>query len=287
MTPVTPRYILSLSCPDRVGVVAAVSGLLASMNGWIVEANHHADPTTGTFFMRQEVLAESVPFGVDELGDRFLPIVDEFDMTLNIRDTSEPEPVAVFVSKHVHCLVDLLYRWQTGELSFDLKAVVSNHPDLRSLVEWYGVPFIHVPVDRENKTPAFEQMTSICEEHGVRTIVLARYMQILPPTMCRDYPNRVLNIHHSFLPSFIGARPYHQAFDRGVKLVGATCHYVTEELDAGPIIEQDVVRVDHADAAADMVRLGKDVERTVLMRGLRYHLEDRVLVQGNKTVVFR
>ena len=189
-------------------------------------------------------------------------------------------------SRESHCLADLLHRWHSGELDCDITSVISNHDDLRSMVEWHGIPFHHVPVAPDNKAPAFAEVTRLIDEQAADVIVLARYMQILPPALCQRYANRVINIHHSFLPSFIGAKPYHQAAQRGVKLIGATCHYVTEELDAGPIIEQDVVRVSHRLNADDMVRLGKDVEKMVLSRGLRYHLEDRVLVHDNKTVVF-
>ncbi len=186
----------------------------------------------------------------------------------------------------IPCLADLLHRWHSGELACDITSVISNHDDLRSMVEWHGIPFHHVPVDPANKAPAFAKVNELVAEQQADCIVLARYMQILPPELCQRYAHRIINIHHSFLPSFVGARPYHQAAQRGVKLIGATCHYVTEELDAGPIIEQDVVRITHRHNADDMVRLGKDVEKMVLSRGLRYHLEDRVLVHDNKTVVF-
>jgi len=189
-------------------------------------------------------------------------------------------------SRESHCLADLLHRWHSDELDCDIPCVVSNHNDLRSMVEWHGIPFHHVPVDPKDKAPAFAEVARLVGEYHADVVVLARYMQILPPQLCQEYAGRVINIHHSFLPSFVGAKPYHQASLRGVKLIGATCHYVTEELDAGPIIEQDVVRVSHRDSVEDMVRLGKDVEKMALARGLRYHLEDRVLVHDNKTVVF-
>jgi formyltetrahydrofolate deformylase len=190
------------------------------------------------------------------------------------------------VSKQDHCLQDLLYRWSSGELEYDIPCVISNHLDMKALVEWYGIPYIHVPVTPENKPQAFAEVVKWVDHYEADTIVLARYMQIIPPELCQKYSGQIINIHHSFLPSFIGAKPYHQAFERGVKLIGATCHYVTEDLDAGPIIEQDVVRVSHSESAAEMVILGKDVEKNVLARGLKFHLQDRVLVYGNKTVVF-
>jgi formyltetrahydrofolate deformylase len=282
------RYTLTFTCPDRVGLVAAVASLTASFDGWIVEAAQHADRDTGLFFMRQEILAESVPFGIDELRRRFAPLADEFGMTWQIRDPAVPHRVVLLVSKQDHCLADLLHRWKTADLKFDLPAIISNHDDLRPMAEYYGVPYHHIPVGKsdDDKRAAFARMESLCRGLAAETLVLARYMQIMPPALCEKYAGRMINIHHSFLPSFIGARPYHQAYDRGVKLIGATCHYVTPDLDAGPIIEQDVIRVTHAHDPTEMVRRGRDVERLVLTAGLRYHLEDRVLIYGNKTVVF-
>jgi len=281
------RYTLTLSCPDRVGVVAAVSGLIAQHQGWIVEANHHADGQAKRFFMRQEILADSLPFDLDTLKQKFAPIAAEFGMDWRISDSAEKKRVVILVSKQEHCLYDLLARWQSKELDIDIPCVISNHETFRGFVEWHGIPFHHVPVTPDNKTAAYAEVQGLFEEARGDTMVLARYMQILSPELCRVYPQRIINIHHSFLPSFVGARPYHQAFERGVKLIGATCHYVTEDLDQGPIVEQDVIRIDHSDSPEDMVRYGKDIEKTVLARGLRYHLEDRVLAHGNKTVVFR
>lgn len=281
------RFILTLSCPDRVGIVAAVSGLIAQHQGWIVEANHHADALAKRFFMRQEILADSLPFGLDTLKQKFAPIAEAFEMDWRITDSAQKKRVVILVSRQEHCLYDLLARWQSRELDVDIPCVISNHETLRGFVEWHGIAFHHVPVTPETKPAAFAQVRRLFEEAGADTMVLARYMQILPPDICRAYQGRILNIHHSFLPSFVGARPYHQAYERGVKLIGATCHYVTEDLDQGPIIEQDVIRIDHSDAPEDLVRYGKDIEKTVLARGLRYHIEDRVLIHGNKTVVFR
>lgn len=281
------RYILTLTCPDRVGIVAAVSGLIAQHQGWIVEANHHADAIAKRFFMRQEILADSLPFGLDTLKQKFTPIAEAFDMDWRITDTAQRKRVVILVSRQEHCLYDLLARWQSRELDVDIPCVISNHETLRGFVEWHGIPFHYVPVTPDTKPAAFAEVRRQFEAAGADTMVLARYMQILPPELCRAYPGRILNIHHSFLPSFVGARPYHQAYERGVKLIGATCHYVTEDLDQGPIIEQDVIRIDHSDSPEDLVRYGKDIEKTVLARGLRYHLEDRVLIHGNKTVVFR
>jgi formyltetrahydrofolate deformylase len=281
------RYTLTLTCPDRVGIVAAVSGLIAQHQGWIVEASHHADEPAKRFFLRQEIRADSLPFDVAVLREKFAPIAAQYDMDWRISDSAVKKRVMVLVSKQEHCLYDLLARWQSQELDIDIPCVISNHETFRGLVEWHGIPFHHVPVMPDDKDAAHAEVQRLFEDYCCDTMVLARYMQILSPGLCRAYPGRIVNIHHSFLPSFVGAKPYHQAYARGVKLIGATCHYVTEDLDQGPIIEQDVIRIDHSDSPEDMVRYGKDIEKTVLARGLRYHLEDRVLTHGNKTVVFR
>ena len=284
--PTPARYTLTLQCPDRTGIAAAVSGFTASFNGWIVEAAQHAEPGAGLFFLRQEILVNSVPFGVDELRERFQKeVATPLNMTWQIRDPAVPHRVVLMCSKPDHCITDLLHRWKTRDLKFDLRAVVSNHDDMRAVTEWHGARYYHVPVDKNDKQPAFDRVSAICDEQHAETVVLARYMQILPPALCEQYDGRMINIHHSFLPAFIGAKPYHQAHERGVKLIGATCHYVTAELDAGPIIEQDVCRVGHNHDPDELVRRGRDVERNVLSQGLRYHLEDRVMRYGNKTVV--
>ena len=279
------RYTLTLSCPDKVGIVAAVSGFFAQHGGWIVEASYHADTQTNRFFMRQEILAESLPFAVATLRNYFSEVARTFGMDWHLSDSAQKKRLVILVSKQDHCLNDLLHRWRSGELDVDIPCVISNHDDLRSFVEWHGIPYHHVPMT--DKAAAFKKIAELFEQHRGDTLVLARFMQILPPDFCRQYSGRVINIHHSFLPSFAGAKPYHQAFERGVKLIGATCHYVTEELDDGPIIEQDTVRIDHGDSVEDMVRYGRDIEKTVLARGLRYHVENRVLVCGSKTVVFK
>ncbi|KAA0874432.1 formyltetrahydrofolate deformylase [Nitrincola tapanii] len=280
------KYRLTVSCPDTYGIVAAVTQFLATHRGWISEAHQFADPETCTFFMRYEILADSLPFDLDVLKNKFEPIAEAFNMTWQITDASVKKRVVLMVSKEAHCLSDLLYRWRSGDMDFEIPCVLSNHEDLRSYVEWHGIPFIYLPVDQADKEPHFRAVREQIAAAQADAIVLARYMQILPEELCDLYPSRIINIHHSFLPSFIGARPYHQAAVRGVKQIGATCHYVTSELDAGPIIEQDVHRVTHHNTTTDMVRIGKDVEKAVLARGLRCHLEDRVLVHGNKTVVF-
>lgn len=281
----THRYTLTISCPDRSGIIAAVTGFIAQHSGFIVEASYHTEQEAKLFFMRQEILADSFPFGADEFRNRFALLADEFKMNWQLSDSAIKKRLVVLVSKQDHCLDDLLMRWRCSELQVDIPCVISNHEDLRSFVEWHGIPFIHVAMD--NKGAAFQQITELFDEHRGDTMVLARFMQILPASLCQRYPGHIINIHHSFLPSFAGAKPYHQAYQRGVKLIGATCHYVTEELDAGPIIEQDTVRIDHSDIPDDLVRYGRDIEKTVLARGLRYHIEDRVLVCGNKTIVLR
>jgi formyltetrahydrofolate deformylase len=284
------RYTLTISCPDRAGIIAAVSGFIAEHGGFIVEANYHTEQEAQRFFMRQEILADSLPFDAGEFSRLFAALASKFDMSWQMSDTAHKKRLVILVSKQDHCLNDLLHRWRSGELLVDIPCVISNHGDLRSFVEWHGIPFIHVDMPGNNtagKAAAFEQIAALFDQHQGDCMVLARFMQILPPALCQRYPGRIINIHHSFLPSFVGAKPYHQAFQRGVKLIGATCHYVTDELDAGPIIEQDTMRIDHGDSVEDLVRYGRDIERTVLSRGLRYHVEDRVLVCGNKTIVFR
>ena len=285
-------YTLTASCPDRVGLVHRVAGFIAGHGGWILETALHAEPpdeadAVGRYFMRIEIRADSLPFDVAGFRERFRPVAEELGMDWKVSDSALRPRVVIFVSQQEHCLYDLLGRWHSGELAIDIPCVISNHERFRGLVEWHGIPFHHVPVCADAREAAFAEMHRLCETVGADVIVLARYMQILPPQLCAAWAGRILNIHHSFLPSFVGARPYHQAWSRGVKLIGATCHYVTAALDQGPIIEQDVVRIDHSDAADDLVRYGKDVEKSVLARGLRYHLEDRVQVHGNKTIVFR
>jgi len=281
------RYTLTASCPDRVGIVARVATFIAENRGWILETSHHADDDTQRYFMRIEIKADSLPFDLAEFRRRFQPIAGEFLMDWRITDSAAKKRVVVLVSQQEHCLYDLLARWQSKELDVDIPCVISNHETFRGFVEWHGIPFHHVPVTPENKREANAEIMRLFEQAGGDIMVLARYMQILSPELCDKYPGRIINIHHSFLPSFVGAKPYHQAYRRGVKLIGATCHFVTAELDAGPIIEQDTVRIDHGDTVEDLVRYGKDIEKAVLARGLRYHVEDRVLLNGNRTVVFR
>ncbi|WP_205660734.1 formyltetrahydrofolate deformylase [Amycolatopsis vastitatis] len=282
------RYVITFGCPDRTGIIARISGFLAEHGGWIVEAAYHTDPDTGWFFTRQVVRADSLPFDAAELRVRFGEVAADLsaDSSWQVSDTGERRRAVILVSKAGHCLYDLLGRVASGELDVDIAAVIGNHESLGDITRAHGIPFHHVPFPAGGKEAAFEQVRKLVDEHEPHAVVLARFMQILPADLCREWAGRAINIHHSFLPSFIGAKPYHQAHTRGVKLVGATCHYVTADLDAGPIIEQDVIRVDHGDSVEDMVRKGRDIEKVTLARGLRWHLENRVLVHGNRTVVF-
>lgn len=282
----THTYRLIFDCPDQTGLVAEVTGFIASHGGWINEASQHSEQGNKWFYSRIEILADSLPFGIDDFRQAFQPIADKFSMNWRIIDSEQRKKVALFASHSSHCLSDLLDRWRSGDLFCEFSCVIANHDTLRRQVECCDIPFHHVPVDKSNKPQAFMDMQEIIQGYGVETIVLARYMQILPQDFCQQYAHQVINIHHSFLPSFIGARPYHQAYERGVKLIGATCHYVTQELDEGPIIEQDIQRVNHSDKVEELVRIGKDIEKQVLARGLRYHLEDRIMVDGNKTIIF-
>jgi formyltetrahydrofolate deformylase len=279
-------YRLVIHCPDRVGIVAAVSQFIADHGGWLLESNYHADSESGWFFMRNEIKASSLSLNLDEFSAKFAALAENYSMRWTIHDSMQPQRVVLLASSASHCLADLLYRWHSGELFCEIPCVISNHENLRSMVEWHDIPFKYVPIDQHNKSSAMAEVEAIIDEHRADTIVLARFMQIIPPQMCAKYRGRMINIHHSFLPSFVGANPYARAFNRGVKLVGATSHYVTEDLDEGPIIDQDVVRVGHGHSQDDLIRLGKDVEKLVLARALRNHLEDRVLVHDHKTVVF-
>lgn len=278
------EFRLTVSCPDRMGIVARVARLIADAEGWITEAAQHTDTEAHWFFMRWVF---SLPAGRDkDLVRSFEGLAVEFGMQWSLTRTEARPRVVILVSKEPHCLTDLLARWRSGELPMEIPAIFSNHRVLEEVASCYGIPFEHIPVARETREESFAILRDRLLALQADTIVLARYMQILPPDLCTEFRQRVINIHHSFLPSFVGARPYHQAFARGVKLIGATCHYVTEDLDAGPIIEQDVARIRHDDQVDDLVRKGRDVERWVLARGLRYHLEGRVLTHGNKTIVF-
>ncbi len=279
-------FVLILSCPDRPGIVHAVSGFLVRYGGNILESQQYGDRLTNRFFMRID-FALPDPIEAETLRSEFAVVAEEFAMEFEIWDAKAPYRTLIMVSKHLHCLNDLLFRTSTGSLQVEVPAIVSNHPDAKALATSYGVPFHHIPVTSETKAEAEAQLLRLVKEHDIHLVVLARYMQVLSDGLCRELSGKAINIHHSFLPSFKGARPYHQAFDRGVKLVGATAHYVTPDLDEGPIIEQDVLRVDHGYDQEQLVSAGRDVEAQVLSRAVRWHSQSRVLLNGNRTIVFR
>jgi formyltetrahydrofolate deformylase len=276
-------YILTLSCPDRPGIVHAVSGVLLEVDANILENSQFDDFDTGLFTMRTRFETEQ---GIDEIEAALAPTVADLGAEYHVRDETRKQKVLVMVSKQDHCLVDLLYRVGTGELPVDISLVVSNHTDAAHHAARYGVRFEHLPITPEIKKQQEQRLLELIEEHDVDFVVLARYMQILTPELCEKLAGRIINIHHSFLPGFVGARPYHQAHQRGVKIIGATAHYVSSELDEGPIIEQDVERVNHSMTAEQLAMIGQDIERRVLARAVRYHAEDRVLLVGSKTIVF-
>jgi formyltetrahydrofolate deformylase len=278
-------FVLTLTCPDRRGIVRAVAGFLADNATTIVDSQQFGDPATGQFFMRVHARAEEV-VGLDRLRDRFAPVAGEFAMTWALYDAAARPRLLVLVSKQGHCLNDLLFRARSGTLPGDIVGVVSNHDDFEDLVRWHGLPFHHVPVTAATKPAAEAELRGLIERFQVDTVVLARYMQVLSPALCDELRGRAINIHHSLLPSFTGARPYEQAYARGVKVVGATAHYVTADLDEGPIIEQDFVRVDHTHEPRELAALGRDLEASALARAVRWHCEHRVLLFGNRTVVF-
>ncbi len=278
------RHILTLTCPDRPGIVHAVSGALLEIGGNITENAQFEDPVTGLFCMRTEFDAPgSDPSSIHSVVAERLA---SDGATIVVRRNDHRPRVLIMVSKYDHCLVDLLYRWRAGDLPVDIPVIVSNHPDCERVADWYGIPYVHLPVTKETKSTQEATLLGLVEEHHVDLVVLARYMQVLSDNLCTKLSGRAINIHHSFLPGFKGAKPYHQAFERGVKLVGATAHFVTAELDEGPIIDQDVARVDHAHTIEQLTSLGRDTERNVLSRAVKYWAENRILLLGHKTVVF-
>jgi formyltetrahydrofolate deformylase len=282
------RYILTLSCTDTRGIVASVTGFLADKGGFITESTQFGDPSTGRFFMRVSFSSGEATPSFDALKAAFAAEVGEpFAMEWALHDMARKARVLILCSKQLHCLNDLMHRYRTGQLPVEIVGVVSNHPDARSMVEWHGIVFHHLPIEASNKPAQEAQILSIVEAEAVDVVVLARYMQILSPELSAKLRGRAINIHHSFLPSFKGAKPYHQAYDRGVKIIGATAHFVTDALDEGPIIEQEVTRVDHSFSPEQLTAVGQDIEALVLARALKYHTEHRVLLNGTKTVVFR
>lgn len=282
MSETDKKLVLTLSCPDQPGIVHAVSGLVGEAGGNILQSAQFGDPDTGLFFMR---VSMDVP-AVEPVKTRVEALADDFKMDWNLDEIGRPLRTVIMVSKEGHCLSDLLYRVRDNALPIDVKAVVGNHPDLAPIATFYQVPFILVPVTKDNKPEAEQRLLDLVEAEKVELVVLARYMQILSDKLCGRMSGRIINIHHSFLPSFKGAKPYAQAHDRGVKLIGATAHYVTADLDEGPIIEQDVARVDHTLTVAAMQKQGQDVERRVLAQAVKWHAEHRVLMNGNRTVIF-
>lgn len=282
-----PTTILRLSCPDRVGLLAQLSGFFAQHGGNLVEVHQFTDPSAQWFFTRMAVDTTTLRGEAAALRAAFEPIGRELRADWTLREAESRMKMVLLVSRLGHCLADLLWRWHSGELACDIPCVISNHETLRSTVEREGIEFRHVPVSAANKAAAFAEMAGMFREIQPDLIVLARYMQIVPPELCEEFHGRIMNIHHSFLPSFVGANPYQRAYERGVKLIGATCHYATAELDAGPIIDQEVIRVEHHHTAEDLVRLGRDCERLALARSVRWHLGDRVLMHGNRSIVFR
>jgi formyltetrahydrofolate deformylase len=276
--------VLLISCPDRKGLVAGVAGLLYRYGANITHADQHQDHEAGLFFMRVEWVLEG--FDLGRFRAEFQATAAELKMQWQLTLMSEVPRVAVFVSQHLHCLADILYRQQAGELHCAIPLIVSNHESGERLARFYGVEFRHIPVLPDRRKEAEDEQRRILSNEGIDLVVLARYMQILSPEFVREYPARIINVHHSFLPAFIGGRPYHAAFQRGVKLIGATSHYVTAALDDGPIIEQDVMRISHRDQVEDLIKKGRDIEKSVLSRAVLWHLERRILCYGNKTVVF-
>ncbi len=278
--------VLTISCPDRRGIVASVTTFLAQHGANILDASQHSDLNVQAFFMRVQFDLGGMTLGRDEIGPAFESIARQFGMDWQLHFSDRPKTIALLVSKLDHCLYDLLLRWRAGEFAAHIPLIISNHESLRPVAESFGIPYHWLPVSASNRAVQESQITALLEQHGVELVVLARYMQVLSPALVQQYPARIINIHHSFLPAFVGGRPYHQAYERGVKMIGATSHYVTEELDQGPIIAQDVTQVSHRDSVEDLIRKGRDLERQVLARAVRAHLEDRVLTYGKRTVVF-
>ena len=279
---------LLLSCPDQRGLVAHIAQFIFAHGGNIIDLDEHVDTNEGLFFLRVSWNMTGFALSGDEVSNAFQPMAEEFQAqwTIKLSRTQDRRRLAIFVSKYDHCLQEILWRQGLGEFQADISLIVSNHTDLKPLADLHHVPFHVFPINKENKLEQEQRELSLLKNENIDTVILARYMQVLSPTFVAEYPNRVVNIHHSFLPAFAGGNPYKQAYERGVKIIGATSHYVTDNLDEGPIIEQDIIRISHKDTLADLIRKGRDLERMVLARALRLHLQDRILVHGNKTVVF-
>ena len=281
------RFILTITCPDTVGIVAAVSGFLTQHDCFITESAQYGDPLSRRFFSRTVFTAGAMTPEPADLQKMFAMVAERFQMIWHLHNTSRKPRVVIMVSKFGHCLVDLLHRYHTGQLEMEIPAIISNHAEMRSIVEWHGIPYHYLAVDRHDKADQEARVQDIIGRADADLVVLARYMQILSSDMCVSLAGKAINIHHSFLPSFKGAKPYHQAHSRGVKIIGATAHYITADLDEGPIIEQGVERVDHTATPDDLVSIGRDIENVVLARAVRWHTERRILLNGSKTVVFK
>lgn len=278
--------MLTVSCPDRRGIVHAVAGAMLEQQLTILDSQQFADASSGEFHLRMHALREGDPVDVARIRAELEPLAAEFSMQWRVRDLADRHRLLVMVSKQGHCLNDLLFRTRTGQLPADIPVIVSNHREFEALADWHEIPFHHIPVTADTKQAAEDQVRALIAEHQVDTVVLARYMQILSPALCADLPGRIINIHHSLLPSFKGARPYAQAHDRGVKVIGATAHYVTSDLDEGPIIEQDFRRVDHRMSPTELADVGQELEAMALARAVRWHVENRVVLRGRRTIVF-
>jgi len=281
-----PTAILLIDCPDRKGLVAAIGEFLYRHNANILHADQHQDPERNAFLMRVEWDLAGFDFDLVEFPEKFAPLATQHGMRWRLERSDRPHRLALFVSKYDHCLADLLYRHQSGELACEIPLVIANHPDAERWATFHKIPFHMIPVEPGKKAEAEATQLALLRENQIDLVVLARYMQVLSPQFVEQYPLRVINVHHSFLPAFSGAKPYHRAFERGVKLIGATSHYVTEELDEGPIIEQNVVRISHRDTLDDLLEKGRDMEKVVLSRAVRWHIDHRILVYDRKTVVF-
>jgi formyltetrahydrofolate deformylase len=284
--PMHETATLLIHCPDRAGLVHDVTGFISSHQGNIIDLQQHIDEEQNAFFMRLEWSMEKFTLEKDEIEARLQPMARRHEMQLKLAFSSQKKRLALFVTKENHCIYDLLARHEAGELPVEIPLIVANHDTLKPAADRFGIPFHLFPITKDNKLAQEQAMIALLKKERIHTVVLAKYMQIIGSAMIAEFPNRILNIHHSFLPAFVGAKPYHQAFERGVKIIGATSHYVTTELDQGPIIHQDVMRVSHEDTVPDLVRLGRDLEKNVLAKALWWHVRDRVLVFKNKTIVF-
>lgn len=277
---------LLLSCKDRQGLVSRISNFIFERGGNILDLDEHVDPVEERFFIRVSWSMKNFSIPIEELEEAFSPLAKEFEATWKIYKEGVQHRAAIFVSKYDHCIQEILWRNSMDEYKVEIPLIISNHPDLESLANHYKIPFYVFPINQENKSDQETKELALLKEHHIDTIILARYMQILSPEFVDSFPDKIINIHHSFLPAFIGGKPYNQAYDRGVKIIGATSHYVTKELDDGPIIEQDIIRITHKDTVKDLIRKGRDLERRVLAQALYYHTEHRILIHGKKTIIF-